>query len=104
MRTMLYRVVSASPAAREGDGDWPARTIATARGLQRGDNTTPWTSRNTIRGETAEIGLPRSVSATDRNQPQTPRRPRNEGVRGSNPHVGLGFNQQSTCNCTRASC
>ncbi len=46
---------------------------------QQGGNTPPETNRKTLGDETAEIGLSWSVSATDRNQPRTPRRPRNEG-------------------------
>jgi len=56
---------------------------------QRTANAPPGANRKTRGGETTEIGLPEAVSATDRNQPQTPRRPRNEGVRGSNPRVGF---------------
>jgi hypothetical protein len=39
--------------------------------------------------ETTEIGLSEAVSAKDNNHPQTPPRPRNEGVRGSSPRVGF---------------
>jgi hypothetical protein len=54
---------------------------------QQGGNTPPCTNRKTLGGESAEIGLYWALSATDRNQSQTPRRPRNEGVRGSSPRV-----------------
>jgi hypothetical protein len=51
----------------------------------------PCTNRKSLWGETAEIGLAWALCATDCNQAQTPRRPRNEGVRGSNPRVGSYF-------------
>jgi hypothetical protein len=59
----------------------------TSRWWQRGGNTPPCTNRKTQGGETAEIGLSSPLSATGRNQPQTSRRPRNEGVSGSSPRV-----------------
>jgi len=52
-------------------------------------NTPPGTDRKTPGDETAEMRLPSTASATGRSQPQTPRLPRNEGVRGSNPLVGF---------------
>ena len=39
----------------------------------------------------AEIGLNEAFSAMDRNQPQTPRRPRTQGVGGSNQLVGFAY-------------
>jgi hypothetical protein len=86
-------VIRASASARRSDGDWAASpgviTSFAGHRWQQGGNTTPWTSRKTIRGRTGEIGLSWALSDTDRNQPQTPRRPRNEGVRGSSPRVGF---------------
>ena len=58
-------------------------TAASAPKWQQVGNTTPWTNRKTPGGETAEIGLSQAASATDRNEPQTPRLTHNEGVRGS---------------------
>jgi hypothetical protein len=55
---------------------------------QRAANTPPGTNRKTRGGETTEIGLPEAVSAKDQDRRQTPRRPRTEGVSGSNPLVG----------------
>jgi hypothetical protein len=59
---------------------------------QRGRNTPLCTNSKTLPSEMAEIGLHRAFSAADRNHPQTPRRPRNEGVRGSSPRVGFPQN------------
>ena len=61
----------------------------TPRRWQRGGNTPPCTNCKELAGETAEIGLSWALSGMDRNPPQTPRRPRNEGVRGSSPRVGF---------------
>ena len=92
-------VIRASASARRSDGDWAASpgglTSLAGHRWQRGGNTPPCTKRKSQEGETAGIGLTWSVSATDRNQPQTPRRPRNEGVRGSNPRVGFMISPQS---------
>jgi hypothetical protein len=70
------------------------------RWQQRG-NTTPCTNRKTLGGETAEIGVFSAFSATDHNQRQAPRRPRNERVSGSNPLVGL-FCSLEIAACLRA--
>jgi hypothetical protein len=60
---------------------------ASAQGWQQMGNTPTGTSRKRPGSETPEIGLFSAVNVTDRNQPQTPRLPRNEGVCGSNPLV-----------------
>ena len=64
-----------------------------APGWQRGDNTPPGTNRTTRPGRTARRGMPSAANATERDQPQTTRLSRNEGVRGANPRVGFHQSQ-----------
>src|SRR5665213_4095974 len=66
---------------------------------QRAGNTRAGINRKTRGGETTEIGLSEAFSATDHNQPQTPRRPRNEGVSGSNLLVGFKKNPLRRVSC-----
>jgi hypothetical protein len=76
------------PDARPG-ASYSSRRRPELSKWQQVDNTPPCTSRKTRRDRRTKIRLRYALSATDRNQPQAPRLPRNEGVRGSNPRVGF---------------
>lgn len=75
------------PDARPG-ASYSSRRRPVPSTWQQVGNTPPCTNRKTLGGETAEMGLSCGLSATDRNQRQEPRRPRNDGVSGSHPLVG----------------
>jgi hypothetical protein len=76
------------PDARPG-ASYSSRRRSELSKWQQVGNTPPCTSRKTRRDRRAKIRFCYALSATDRNQPQAPRLPRNEGVRGSNPRVGF---------------
>jgi transposase-like protein len=82
---------------RVGQNQWDGKRVAT--GWQQGGNTPPCTTCKELGGETGEIGFSWALSTTNRNQPQTPRRPRMKGSA-----VRVRSSASSTSRVTQAGC